>query len=166
MACVPKWSSYTAKRAFEVVQAQWFPCTCLRLCFLDSGSQWERADLHALNQSTLKGEAMAHPLIGKNGACEVANHLMHLDQDTVVFVWIECQRLHFWIDLTPLFLPVSTDFLRSADKATLERSRPGHVWCHEGNGSGDVPRIEGGVGGAEQFRLRGSGDWGCARHGG
>ena len=39
------------------------------------------------------------------------------------------------------------------DKATFERSRPSHVRSHEGEGSVNVPRVEGRVGCAEQFDL-------------
>ena len=39
----------------------------------------------------------------------------------------------------------------SPDKTAFERFRPSHVRSHEGEGSVNVPRVEGRVGCAEQF---------------
>ena len=115
--------------------------------------QWKWTDFHRLDQAARKGEPMAHVLIGKNCSSQVPHDLMHIDQDLLGPLGVKRHRLHVWVDLAPLLPPVSADLLMSTDKATFERSRPSHVRSHEGEGSVNVPRVEGRVGCAEQFDL-------------
>ena len=115
--------------------------------------QWKWTDFHRLDQAARKGEPMAYVLIGKNCSSQVAHDLMHIDQDLLGPLGVKRHRLHVWVDLAPLLPPVSADLLMSTDKATFERSRPSHVRSHEGEGSVNVPRVEGRVGCAEQFDL-------------
>ena len=94
---------------------------------------------------------MAHVLIGKNCSSQVAHDLMHIDQDMLGALGVKSHRLHVWVDLAPLLPPVIADLLMSTDKTAFESSRPSHVRSHEGEGSVNVPRVEGRVGCAEQF---------------
>ena len=96
---------------------------------------------------------MAHALIGNNCSSQVAHDLMHIDQNMLGPLRVKSHRLHMWVDLAPLLLPVSADLLMPTDKTTFERSRPSHVRCHEGEGGVNVPRVESRVGSAEQFDL-------------
>src|SRR6516164_5677962 len=78
---------------------------------------------------------------------------MHIDQNMLGPLRVKSHRLHVWVDLAPLLLPVSADLLMPTDKTAFERSRPSHVQSHEGEGSVNVPRVEGRAGCAEQLDL-------------
>lgn len=93
---------------------------------------------------------MPYTPLGKSGASEVAHELMHLNHDASVVFKVKRQRFHLRVNLAPLFFPISAHLLRAANKAAFERPWPGDVRCHEGDGGGDVPRIEGRIGCAEQ----------------
>src|ERR1700758_4704011 len=94
---------------------------------------------------------MSNVLIGQNGSCKVAHHLMHVHQDVPGILMMEGYRLNVRIDFAPLLRPVGADFFRPVDKAAFERPRPLHVGGHEGERGVNVARIEGHVSGTEQF---------------
>jgi hypothetical protein len=104
-----------------------------------------------LNQVVFKGELMTHVLIGKNSSTQVTHDLMHIDQNAPSLLRVKGNRLDVRIDLAPLLRPVSANFLGPMDKTTFERFGPSHVRSHEGKGSVNVSRVEGGVSRTEQF---------------
>lgn len=101
----------------------------------------------------LHGEAITNTFIGKNGSSQVTHDLMHLDQHPPSLLRVKSQRLYTRVYLTPLLRPVSADLAGAPDKTAFKRPRPSHVRRHEGESSVNVPRVEGRVGGAEQFDL-------------
>lgn len=98
-------------------------------------------------------EAMANVFIGYNGSSHVTNNLMHFYQDLIDVLRVKCNRLHVRIDLAPLLCPVSANLFTALYETAFERSRPSHVWSHQGEGSIDIPRVEGRVSRAEQLDL-------------
>lgn len=98
-----------------------------------------------------EGEAMADVVIGEDGSGEVADDLVNFDQDAIGVFRVEGHRLDVRVDLAPLLGPVGANFFGAADEAALERLRPSDVGGHGDEGGVDVPGVEGGVGGAEQF---------------
>jgi hypothetical protein len=104
-----------------------------------------------MNQAALKGEAVAHVLIGKNGSSQIMHDLMHLDQNAAGLLRVKGNRLDVRIDLAPLVCPVSANFFASTDKTAFERSRPSYVRSHQGNGGVNVSRVKGCVSRTEQF---------------
>ena len=115
------------------------------------GRRWEWTDFHGLDQAMGEGEAMADVVIGEDGSGEIADDLVNFDQDAAGVFRVEGDRLDVRVDLAPLLGPVGANFFGPADKAALERFRPGDVRGHGGEGGIDVPGVEGGIGGAEQF---------------
>ncbi len=79
----------------------------------------------------LDGKTMTNALIGKNGSGQIADDLMHLDQDAPGLLRVKSEWRHSRVNLTPLLGPVSADLVGAADKIALERSRPSHVRRHE-----------------------------------
>ena len=96
---------------------------------------------------------MTNVFIGDNGSGQVTNDLVHIYQDPIDVLRVKCNRLHVRIDLAPLLRPVSANLFGALYKAPFERSRPSHIWSHQGGGSINIPRIEGRVGRAEQLDL-------------
>jgi hypothetical protein len=98
-----------------------------------------------------KGESMAHVFIGKNCSSFVAHDLMYIDQNAPSLLRVKGNWLDVRIDLPPLLRPVSANFLGPTDKTAFERFRPSYVRSHEGKGSVNVSRVEGGGCRTEQF---------------
>jgi hypothetical protein len=94
---------------------------------------------------------MPNVLIGQYRTRQVAHDLMHIDQNTTSILRVKGNWLHMRADFAPLLRPVGADFFRPTDKTAFERSGPLHVGSHESKGGVDVSRVEGRVGGAEQF---------------
>src|SRR4029077_18893272 len=101
----------------------------------------------------LKGEPMAHVLIGKNCSSQVTHDLMHIDQNAPGLLRVKANRLDVRIDLAPLLRPIGANFFRPTDKTALERLWPSHVRSHEGEGGVNVSRVEGCVSRTEQFNF-------------
>jgi hypothetical protein len=114
---------------------------------------WKGRDFHDLNQAAINGEAMTDVFIGYNGSSHVTNDLMHFYQDPIGVLRVKSNRLHMRIDLAPLLGPISAHLFRPLYETAFERSRPRHVWRHQGEGSIDIPRVKGRVGCAEQLDL-------------
>jgi hypothetical protein len=91
---------------------------------------WKWRDFHDFNQAVINGEAMTNVLIGYDGSSHVTDNLMHFYQDLTGFLRVKSNRIHVWIDLAPLFCPVSTNFFGAFYETAFERSRPSHVWGH------------------------------------
>jgi hypothetical protein len=94
---------------------------------------------------------MPNVLIGQYRTRQVAHDLMHIDQNPTGILRVKGNWLHMRADFALLLRPVGADFFRPTDKTAFERSGPLHVGSHESKGGVDVSRVEGRVGGAEQF---------------
>ena len=99
-----------------------------------------RTDFHGLDQAICDGETVAHAFITENGPVQVADDLMHIDQDSPGTLGMEGNRLDVRVNLGPLLGPVSADFMMTANEAPLERPRPRNVRGHGGEGGVEVPR--------------------------
>ena len=98
---------------------------------------------------------MTNVLVGKHRTNQVANDLMHVDQNLRIILGIKGNRLNAWINLTPLFGPVCADFVRPTDKTALKRFRPSHIGSHEGEGSTNVTPVESRIRCAQQLDFLG-----------
>jgi len=98
---------------------------------------------------------MTHALVGEHRSRQVANYLMHLDQNTAGILRVESNWPHMRVNFAPLLRPVGTDFFGPTDKTTFERAGPLDIMRHESQGGVDVAGVEGGVGCAEEW------DCGC-----
>lgn len=113
----------------------------------------KRTDFHGFDGIVFNGEPMTNFLVGQKASSQVADDLMDLDQDLSVGLRVKRERLDVRVDFAPLLGPVSADFLRASDETSLERPRPSHIRRHQGESRINVPRIESGVGRAEQFDV-------------
>lgn len=96
---------------------------------------------------------MTNFLVGQKVSSQVVDHLMDLDQDLSVGLRVKREWLDVRVDFAPLLGPVSTDFVRASDVVSFECSWPRDIRRHEGESRINVPRIESGVGRAEQFDV-------------
>lgn len=94
---------------------------------------------------------MSSVLIGQYGSIQVAHNLMHIDQNSPLFVGMKSNRLDVRIDFRPLPGPIGADFFGATHKTTLERFGPSDICSHGGEGFIDVARVESGISRAQQF---------------
>ncbi len=85
---------------------------------------------------------MANVLVGKHGTGQIAHDLMHINQNLRRVFGIKSGRLNLGVDLTPLFSPVRTNFIRPLYKTAFKRFRPSHVGSHEGESCVNVTRVK------------------------
>src|SRR6185437_9627305 len=104
-----------------------------------------------LDQAVFDGEAVADVFVTQNGPAQIAHNLMDIDQDSPFTVEMEGHRFDMWLNLGPLLGPVRLDLIMTANEASLERSRPCHVWSHGGEGGVEVSRVKRRICLAEQF---------------
>ena len=102
---------------------------------------------------------MQDHLIRQDLAGQVADELMHVDDDPTGFIGAEAPRFDMGVDRGPLAAPVLTDRRVAMDAPALHPVRPVHIGMHEGEDGVDVASIEGPVGGAQKilFFHRGHG---------
>jgi len=96
---------------------------------------------------------MTDMLVCDNGSTQVAHHLMHIDQDRPSIAFVKSHWFYLRVNLTPLRCPVSADFIRSHNKTSFKRSRPGHIKGHQRQGGVNVSRVEGCIRCAKTFGV-------------
>ena len=122
----------------------------------------ENGDFHGLDQAVFDCVAVADVFVGQDGACQVADDEVDVDEDLMVVLGIKSDRLDVRVDLGPLLSPIRSDFVMTSHKASLKCPWPCDVWVHGGKGGVEVPRVEASVSSSEEFDFRG----GLFGHGG
>jgi hypothetical protein len=107
-----------------------------------------------LDQAVFDGETVANAFIPKNGPVSIAHNLMHFDQDSPGTFWMKGNRLDMRIDLGLLLRPVSPDLIVTTNDTAFKRTRPFHIGCHGGECGVEIPRVERGIGRAQEFDFR------------
>lgn len=88
---------------------------------------------------------MTNMVIHKDGSRQVTYNLVHIDQNSPLFLRMKGDWLYVRINFGPLLRPVGADFLMATDKAAFERLRPSYVLTHGSECEVYVSRVEGSV---------------------
>jgi len=112
------------------------------------------ADFHLLDKAILDGIDVMDCLVDEEISRHIADHLMDLDVCLAGFVLVDADGFDVGIQHVPLASPVLPHILASVDSSAFHAVGPVDQRMQVGEYGVYLTRIEGFVGGVEQFFVR------------